>query len=1659
MKKTTFLISLILMVTMVFGQYHGADPQDLQKLQAEREMQHLKEIKAAANYNLLHSKFSFDNNYTSNATYQADKSAILHYDGENDNALGLTSGGNMVALAYFTSAMIAPHVGEAITEIHTFVNTVPSGDYILKIFADGAQPGALLYSQDVTSQLVANAWNYFELTTPFDLVGGGIYVGFSTQHAAGQFPAGVDAGPANPNGDWASLDGGTAWDHIGNYGFGNWNIRAKVELLADPAAPAAPTLLMVEPADLGVVSAEISWTNPALTVDGEELTELLTVELYVSGEENPIYEDETPTIGAEDSYTFVGTESGFYTFTVLGTNTAGNGLPAAATVWLGTDVPAAPSNVVLAAVGNSGYLTWDAPALGLHGGYIDPANTVYNIVRMPGNVTVATGFADTEYTDATVPGIGNYYYRVTAENDEGLGGTANSNTVLLGAEGILLYETFTDVAVGQLPAGWAIQGLGQTNWSVQNTSAAGGTAPEMRLYFSPTFNGTSRLVTHPIDLDGHSALRLKLKHYLSNYAVVSNSLAIQVSFDAGATWDNIWSYPITGSIPATNAELYIDVPPGKSDMQIGWEFQGDVYQINNWNIDNVILEPVLENDLVAVSISGNSTPTVGVESQYTIKVQNAGTLTTSDYTVKLMKEGGVELASLPGEPIEFGEELTFVLNWTPDAADEGATYIYGYVEFAADEMVGNNQTANLALNVQPEGVVVVTIGTGTKLLYMPYNFLYDHSLSQTLYFPDEIGMTGGVITGLQYQSTFNAEYLDREIKIWIGETELTNLADGWVDPASLQLVFDGTVDFPEGINDIFITLDDIYIYGGGNLVIYSSKADVEWSGSKQFFGTETPNSNRSRRAQQDNTPMDPTAPPAGLANHDFPNIKIFFSTAGLGSLEGVVTDGTDPIEGVQVSILGTMAKVFTNANGEYSFPYVLPGTYDIEFSKFGYFDYVEEDVEILEDETTTIDVEINAIPQYTVVGVVKANDDSFIEGASIILSGYDIYNAVSIVDGEFEISDVYEGTYTISISYDGYITLVEDEIEVNETEAVAGVVDIGVFELVEIINAPYGLVVDVVENTALFKWNTGALELTEDFEGGAMPTGWSQVITNTTSHPGTGIPCTWNVNNYVGTGFPPFGTYHIGLWWSESAQNEWLITPEFVATASTTLAFNTYAFRGSTNGDHYYVKVSLDGGTTWTVVWDATAQTGEWTNYSTPIAIDLSAFAGNEIKVAFHAIDGNGQGLWYIWFIDNVAVTIDNKAITFEPKDFAMFSMVQTSEEALASQVSRDGKEPVVEKAEKAFVGYNVYLDDDLVTVDPIDAVEYLFTDLLLGTTYTAGVQSVYSSGVSEIVEIEFYILAINNVNFTVSNAITEGILEGAEIVVSLDGVEVETLVTDEDGIATLELYEGSYTYTVSFEGYQTQDGSFEIVAEGDTDVSVELEPYFTITFNVVDEDAEPILDAVVTFAGAASPAGTYTFERIRGTYTYSVSKTGYVASAGSVTIVDEDVQEDVVLDWVRFTVTFNVKNSANDPIEGATITIEDHDPATTNAAGTAVMQMLNGSYSFSVSHDDYHSHTGEFTVSGAPLSHNLTLIAVSTETISWNNVKLFPNPFSEHITISNPEMVKRVIITNLIGQVVQDIVFNGEETIETTNLQGGVYLLTIEGINGEKSVRKMIKK
>jgi hypothetical protein len=183
----------------------------------------------------------------------------------------------------------------------------------------------------------------------------------------------------------------------------------------------------------------------------------------------------------------------------------------------------------------------------------------------------------------------------------------------------------------------------------------------------------------------------------------------------------------------------------------------------------------------------------------------------------------------------------------------------------------------------------------------------------------------------------------------------------------------------------------------------------------------------------------------------------------------------------------------------------------------------------------------------------------------------------------------------------------------------------------------------------------GGSAWSHDFENGSMPAGWSIDQTNTgTSGP---VPAYWTVNNYTSAEISPFGTYHVGLWWDFGHQDEWLITPEFTADASSTLSFETSVFRGSTYQDHYYVKVSTDGGNTWTAIWDASTLTGGWNYYATPYSLSLSDYAGQDIKIAFQAVDGpTNDGLWYVWFLDNIAVSSGARTLSFDAESLTRVS-------------------------------------------------------------------------------------------------------------------------------------------------------------------------------------------------------------------------------------------------------------------------------------------------------------------------------------------------------------------------------------------------------------------
>ena len=431
----------------------------------------------------------------------------------------------------------------------------------------------------------------------------------------------------------------------------------------------------------------------------------------------------------------------------------------------------------------------------------------------------------------------------------------------------------------------------------------------------------------------------------------------------------------------------------------------------------------LQHDLGALSIAGNTTPSVNSPSTYTVAVKNNGANTENTYTVKLMGTGNVELASIPGTTIAPQQTIDFGITWTPTAT--GAMQIWGEVVLANDGIATNNQTPPLNLVVQQEGIVAVTIGDGSQTARMPMDFFYNNSLSETIYPATDMNI-GGLITGVQYYNDFtNANGLmGKPTKIWMGEIAATDLSAGWVPSTSLTSVFDGLVDYPTGQNNINIPLQTPYTYAGGNLVVLVQRPmDTTWF-SGVNFRTQTIGTARTLNVYSDGTAFDPAAPPAGTAPTGMcPKTTFFLIVDDMGALTGTVRDANNVVmPGATVSISGTPLTTTTDASGVYNFPYVAMGPQTVVATKHGY-NVVSHNVTIIEDETVTQDFVLTQLPQVTVTGRIVGSDQPTVglAGATINLTGYEPYEATTNASGQFTITGVYASqTYEYTAHATGY---------------------------------------------------------------------------------------------------------------------------------------------------------------------------------------------------------------------------------------------------------------------------------------------------------------------------------------------------------------------------------------------------------------------------------------------------------------------------------------------------------------------------------------------------------------------------------------------------------------------------------------------------------------
>ncbi len=545
---------------------------------------------------------------------------------------------------------------------------------------------------------------------------------------------------------------------------------------------------------------------------------------------------------------------------------------------------------------------------------------------------------------------------------------------------------------------------------------------------------------------------------------------VDVSVD-GNNWTNVLTYP---GIDVRDTHETIDISTIANmqssvyirfhSIQPGWDWW--------WAIDNISVTGNLaftyDNDLAAIGIDGATIVNAGNTENYEVTVKNVGYNTQDSYTVKLKKQNGEELSSIDiTQPIAFEEIVVHTLVWNiPVAEPPGTTLIYGEVELTGDENLLNDISPYLEVEVFPQGVLEISVGDGTELNNrIPICFEHKNSLTECLFFTEEMGGVTGLITTLTYYNNFVNSLTNEPTAIWMGETTQTNLTNGWIPATQLTQVFNGNVSYLSGQNDVIIELDTHYMYEGGNLVVMVHRPmdDQNYGTSDNFYHDETPEHLDRTRYERDNTIIfDPYNPPeVSYSFEKFANIKFTFFQGPMGEVEGYVYDDQGALlEGAEVLIEENQMLTFTNEQGYYHFGNIITGVYNLTASFFGYSPQIIQ-MEIFENLVTQVDFNLIPLGSVSVSGLVVGSDFPTIglEGAYVTLTGFANYETYTDENGFFLFPDVYTNiTYDLLITYEGYDNYA-DEVQVGSVN-----LDLGTIILNEV-TMPPGNVVAIQNET------------------------------------------------------------------------------------------------------------------------------------------------------------------------------------------------------------------------------------------------------------------------------------------------------------------------------------------------------------------------------------------------------------------------------------------------------------------------------------------------------------------------------------------------------------------------------------------------------------------
>lgn len=263
-----------------------------------------------------------------------------------------------------------------------------------------------------------------------------------------------------------------------------------------------------------------------------------------------------------------------------------------------------------------------------------------------------------------------------------------------------------------------------------------------------------------------------------------------------------------------------------------------------------------------------------------------------------------------------------------------------------------------------------------------------------------------------------------------------------------------------------------------------------------------------------------------------------------------------------------------------------------------------------------------------------------------------------------------------------------------------------------------------------------------------------------------------------------------------------------------------------------------------------------------------------------------------------------------------------------------------------------------------------------------------------------------------------------------------KTATTNSNGVATMNLKNGTYSYTITKLGYDQITGkSFTV---NDSDISISETMYFyawQTTFVILSEaDSKPIPSAIIEIGNNSyitNSQGQVTVPLINGTYNLTIKKVGYQETKKTIVILNQDTTITYTMPLFEYNVVMTVvQEDGLTPIAGAAFSIKNSSVSgITDSNGQLSFKLVNGSYDYLLTKKEFDDLSGSFNINNSDLDLELTM-TLKHFTVLISAVDENGDPVENALVNINNE----VLTTNDQGQV-------------TALLQNGNYPFTITKI------------